>query len=501
MADKGDVHRRNEMFRMLIEKELKSILLGPKFFATFAVCSILILLSIFVGIQDYRAAVKQYEAGVHLTEQEMQEKSSWRSFRTRAFRKPDPLQIFISGVNNDIGRFSNIHSSESIRLTHSIYLDDPIFAVFRFIDLNFIFQVVLSLFAILFTYDLINGERETGTLKLSFANPIARTQYIAAKFVGSWLGLVIPLTIPILLGFIVVVMFQVPITGDHWDKLIIYQAVSFLYFTFFIVLGLLVSALTKRSSGSFLILLVVWVTFVLIVPRTSIMLAGKLKPVPSAAEVTGQIDGFSKQRWSHYIEEMERKWQTRNSEMDGMNREEREIYRDAHLWEWMEEDDAARKETQAEINQMSRKLREDHQNRKAEQERFAFTLSRFSPASAYQLAAMNLASTDIGIQSRYLEAMENYHDMFVEYTDTKHKESGGGMDGIRITLDSETGFSFQVGQGQGSLNYDDMPRFQQPTRSFTETVSQTIIDFGLLIFYCITALAGTFVAFLKYDVR
>ena len=120
------------MFKMLVEKELKSIIQGPKFVATFSICFVLILLSIFVGIRDYRAAVKQYESGLHLTQQEMQEEASWRAFNTRVFRKPDPMQIFVSGINNDIGRFSLVHAAEPIRLVHSIYSDDPIFAVFRF---------------------------------------------------------------------------------------------------------------------------------------------------------------------------------------------------------------------------------------------------------------------------------------------------------------------------------------------------------------------------------
>lgn len=489
------------MFRVLIEKELKAILFGPKFITTFVVCSLLILLSIFVGIQDYEAAVKQFEAGRHLTEQQMSESTNWRRFRTLVFREPDPMQIFVSGVNNDIGRFSIIHNTEPIRLEHSIYSDDPIFAVFRFIDLTFIFQIVLSLFAILFTFDAINGEREIGTLKLSFASSVPRVHYLLAKFMGSWMGLAIPLIIPILLGFLLVLAFQIPITGYHWAKLSIYIGISLLYFTFYVILGILISALTKRSAVSFLILLVIWVTFVLIIPRVGIMAAGKLKPVPSVAEVDGQADRYSKERWKSYISDLEVRLQMRNQQMRGMTREQREAYEDAHMWEWMQEDDAARKTMQADINRMTRQLHEQLRNKKEEQKQMAFALSRFSPASAYQLAAMNLAETDVGIQSRFIDAMENYHDIFVEYTDKKHKETGGGSDGIRITVDSERGFSFNVGQDRGALNIDDMPRFQQPRQPFSQTVSQTIIDFGLLIFYSMTALAGTFVAFLKYDVN
>ena len=57
-----------------------------------------------------------------------------------------------------------------------------------FLDLEFIVLIVLSLFAILFTYDAISGEKERGTLRLSFAGPVARHTYMTGKLLGSFLG-------------------------------------------------------------------------------------------------------------------------------------------------------------------------------------------------------------------------------------------------------------------------------------------------------------------------
>ena len=48
------------MLSILVEKELKAIVLSPKFFATFGVCSALILLSVFVGIQEHREAIDRH---------------------------------------------------------------------------------------------------------------------------------------------------------------------------------------------------------------------------------------------------------------------------------------------------------------------------------------------------------------------------------------------------------------------------------------------------------
>jgi len=122
------------MLKTLIEKELKSIITSPKFVATFSVCSVLILLSIFVGIKEYKAAVRQYEAANQLADQQLRESASFMGLSTKIYRKPQPMQIFVSGVQHDIGRLSAISAFNALKLTNSAYSDDPIFAVFRFID-------------------------------------------------------------------------------------------------------------------------------------------------------------------------------------------------------------------------------------------------------------------------------------------------------------------------------------------------------------------------------
>lgn len=488
------------MLKIFIAKELKAILLSPKFVGMFAACSILILLSVFVGIREYQAAVAQYEAATRLAEQEMREHSSWAGLNNRVFRKPDPMQIFVSGVNNDVGRLSAINALQGVKLRNSIYSDDPIFAVFRFIDFTFIAQVVLSLFAILFTYDAINGEREGGTLQLTFSNAVPRVKYILGKFIGCWLGLIAPLLIPILLGILLVMVYNVPFSAVHWAKLATFLGLSLLYFTCFIAIGLLVSTLTRQSAVSFLLLLVIWVMVVLIVPRASVMLAGQIVQVPTVAEIEGLHDGFTKNRWARHGEELGERWTKRNAAMQGMAAAEREAYQDEHLLEWMEEDDKSRQAMQREINENLLKLNEGLRNRKAELERVAFSLSRFSPASAYQLAAMNLAGTHLTLKTSYEDAMQDYRNRFNEFVEKERKESGG-VGGIRITVSSETGMSIAGDRDKGTLDLSELPRFEPPQHDFVSAAARTAMDFGILAFYALAAFAGAFVAFLRYDVR
>lgn len=481
------------MFGVLFEKELKSILLSPKFVATFGVCSLLIILSVFVGIQEYNNEMDQYETAVQLSEQQMMGESSWWGISNNVFRKPSVMQVFVSGVNNDIGRSAQISTWVEPKLENSNYADDTLFAVFRFVDLTFIFQVVLSLFAILFTYDAINGERESGTLKLALSNAVPRAQYMLAKFAGSWVGLTVPLLIPLLIAMLMVVVFGVPMDGGDWARLLTLIGSSILYFTFFIAFGLLVSALTKRSAVSFLILLVAWVCLVLIVPRAATMAAGQIAPVTSVAEIESQKDRQRTDRWRSFGMARMKMGEERRTAMDGMTETERNDYMQANRENWDAEEATLREATMEEINEFSRKLDEELRNEKVNQEKLAFTLSRFSPASAYKLTAMNLADTGTGLKNEYEDAMKDYRTTFSMFVEAKREEDRRANRGRR---------------GPGNNNNDDdaldlseLPRFEPPEQSYKEAVGPTIIDLGILSVFSVLAFAGAFMSFLRYDVR
>lgn len=487
------------MFRTMVVKELKSILLSPKFAGTFAVCSLLMLLTVYVGIREYQSSLREYAAANNLVHQEMREARQWMQVNNRIYREPNPMQIFVAGVQNDIGRFSSISAWQPVKLIHSSYTDDPIFAVFRFVDFSFIVQVVLTLFGILFTFDAINGERENGTLQLVFSHPVPRAQFVLAKLAGSWLGLVIPLIIPALLSLLMLPLFGVPMTPESWARLGAFMAASALLFTFFVAFGVLVSALTRHSNVSFLVCLVSWVALVLIVPRLGVMAAGQISKVPTVAEIESQQDGFAKNRWNEEMKVLGERWRARNESLNGLSEKERKAKRDEMEWTWAEEDDNARKKVQQDIDENSRKLREEFRNRTMEQQRLAFLLSRFSPVSAFQLAIMNLGGTDTGLKARYEDALNAYRTVFNQYKDQKRKESGS-IGGLRISVDSERGVKIDVGR-EIALDLSGVPQFQMSKSSLGDSFAPTILDFGLLGFFCIASVACAFVAFLRYDVR
>ncbi|MEX1140628.1 MAG: ABC transporter permease subunit [Bacteroidota bacterium] len=487
------------MFSLLLNKELRSILLSPKFPVTFGVASLLMLLSVFVGIREYQSYTRQYESANELVRQEMRESRSWMGLNSRIYREPDPMQIFVSGVHNDVGRLSGISAWQPIKLINSTYSDDPIFALFRFIDFTFIVQVVLTLFAILFTYDAINGERERGTLQLMAAQAVPRSSLILAKFAGTWLGLVIPLTIPVFLSLFLLPIFGVPMTGEHWMRVGLLMVAALLLFTFFTAFGIFVSSVTRRSSVSFLFCLVAWVAVVLIIPRAAVMLAGQIVNVPTVAEVESRQDSFAKDQWNGQMKELGEVWRKRSEWLQQFPEKQREGKREEMEWEWAEEDDKRRKLVQNVIDENGRVLKEELRNQKQEQERMAFVLSRFSPVSSFQLAVMNLASTDVNLKARYEDALNIYRTTFNQYKEQKQKETGA-TGGIRISVDSDRGIKIDTGR-EIALDLTGVPEFQSQRTTVASVFEKSIVDFGMLGLFSLMAFGGAFVVFLRYDVR
>lgn len=484
------------MLATLIRKELQNTLLSPRFPVVFGLASVLIILSFVTGLNEYRTAVQQYDTATRLAAQELREKSSWMGLATRVYRKPDPMQIFVAGVQNDIGRWSSIGAREPVKLRHSVYEDDPIFAMFRFLDVPFIVQVVLSLLAILFTYDAVNGEKESGTLSLVLSNAVPRTTFILAKCAGSWSGMMIPLTVPFAIGLLIVMIDQPPLTADHWQALGLLIAGAVLYGTVFVMLGILSSTLTRRSSASFLLCLTVWMFSVLIIPRLGVLIAGRINPVTPVELLEARQAQYARDRWKTFEQGLSDRWTQRMASVSTLSEPEREAYRQANRAGWMAEEDELRQQMEQEIGEHAHKLQADQRNQRIEQERTAFGLARISPAAAFQHAAITLARAGIDLKDRYEDEIDAYRTRFAGVVRRKRSEAGG-PGGVEITMSSEGGFTMKMAREQGTIDTGAIPVFEAPDH----TPEFPMVDFGVLTGLSLLAFAASIWRFQRYDVR
>ena len=75
----------------------------------------------------------------------------------------------------------------------------------RRIKIDWVFiGMLMSFFAILFTFDAVAGERSSGTLSLMMSNTVSRGQVLLGKYLGAFLTLMVPLVIGILMNLLLV---------------------------------------------------------------------------------------------------------------------------------------------------------------------------------------------------------------------------------------------------------------------------------------------------------
>lgn len=471
------------MIKILIEKELREIIISTKFAITFGVCAVLILLAFISGASSYKTSRVQHEAALAENLRQMEGITSWQSVRGyRIFLPPQPLASLVTGVSNDIGRSVEMSGRSGLSAQNSRFNDEPVYAVFRFLDLDFIFQIVLSLFAILFAYNAINGEKEQGTLRLSFVNALPRSHYIIGKVVGSFIAIGIPVLIPILLGCLMLPLLGVSLTGDEWLRLFLIITAGLLYFGAFLMLSIFVSALTSRSSSSFLILLVLWIFFVLIIPRSSILLAGRAVEVPSVDDISSRKARLSRQLFSEDAEAMSNFKPGKGGKME-------KILED---FQKMMKENAEKRERK--MRELNGKLQEERMNRLAHQERVATSFARISPTSSFSLAAINLAGTSTELKQHFLEEATAYQKSYVNFVQEKTgmNLSGGIIISIKST-DSE--------EEEKPIDIHELPQFRYSGLPLDRIIRNAILDLGVLGFFNVLFFAGAFVAFQRYDLR
>jgi ABC-type transport system involved in multi-copper enzyme maturation permease subunit len=471
------------MLRLLITKEIRDIIGSTKFAVTFGVCSILVLLVFVVGARSYRTAVEQHDAARRENLRRMEGITDWLQVRDmNVFIPPQPLSSLVSGVANDIGRTVTVEGRGELAAHDSRYGNEPMLAVFRQFDLEFLFTVVLSLFAILFAFDAISGEKERGTLRLTFASSVPRRTFIAGKLIGAYLTLIVSLLVPLAVGAALLTVLGVPMTADDWGRLALIIGSGFLYLGVFLSLSLMVSAMTTRSTTSFLVLLVVWIVAVLIVPRAAVLFAGRAVDVPSVDAIAAKKAKFSSGLWAEDRSAMASFHPSKTGDMQLIMQE----------FQQMMQNQADKREEQ--MREFSSRLNEERRNRQDVQEAVAFGIARVSPAACFTLAAMRLAGTSFEMKQHFLAATERYQKAFAEFMVSKTgMNPGGRMVIMRVVVGDE--------KKPEPIKTNEIPVFTYEPMRFSEVADGTLPDVALLIALNLLCIGGAVVAFSRYDVR
>jgi ABC-2 type transport system permease protein len=160
-------------------------------------------------------------------------------------------------------------------------LSNPVQLLFGSFDLSFVCIYLLPLLALAFSYNILSSEKESGSLRLTMAQPVSLFQWLLGKFLIRFFILAGVILISIL-GGLVFLKIGFP------ARIILFLSIVLLYTLFWFTLAFLVN-LTGTSSGSNAVKLVsIWIVVVLLLPAVISQLANTLYPVPSRIKMIHQ---------------------------------------------------------------------------------------------------------------------------------------------------------------------------------------------------------------------
>ena len=292
------------MLMTLIRRELLDNLMTFRFAAAVFITLLLVVANTIVLLKDYEQRLTAYNTAVTESQEELREQKAYSGYADRLLvhRPPNPLSIFNLGLDKQVGNKIGVYHAfvPTIWDAEKHGTDNPFLNLFTSIDIVLVFQGVLSLLALIFAYDALAGERERGTLRLVLTHPIQRGYILFAKYISAMLCLLVPLLMSLLLSIILLTT-STTVSLSTTDFLRIGGIVltSLLYVSLFYLIGLCISALTRRTSTALMLCMFVWGFLVLVYPNL-ILTAVETTPQP---ETQTSIYNQIKQMW----EELDRK--------------------------------------------------------------------------------------------------------------------------------------------------------------------------------------------------
>ena len=292
------------MLTTLIRREVLNNLMTFRFAAAMFITLLLVVANTAVLIKEYERRLASYNTAVKTHRQEVETKT-YSHYWLYVDMPPNPLSIFNVGLEKRLGNSVRIHHSAVPTLWDATMhgSDNPFLNLFSSIDIVFIFEVVLSLMALIFAYDAIAGERERGTLRLVLTQPIRRGDMLLAKYISAMACLLIPLLISLLLAMLLLTSHRsLSLSLDDFLRIGGIVLTSLAYLSVFYLIGLLISTTVRRMNTSLMLSMFIWGFLVLVYPNLT---RATLNPMPNAHAHLSSAANQIRQLWDEF--ERERK--------------------------------------------------------------------------------------------------------------------------------------------------------------------------------------------------
>lgn len=491
------------MFRNLIRQELLSHLMSARFFAAVVITLLLVVANAVVLLEDYERRLAKYSQQENTHRQKAQEAKTYSTLKLSVERPPNPLSLFSAGLDKRLGStFEIYHGSVPMISDGSARsLDNAFLNLFSKIDLVLIFQVVLSLMALLFAYDAIAGDWENGTLRLVISHPVRRGTILLAKYIGAMVCLLLPVLMSLLMVLILLsTVGSIQLDGEDFLRIGGIVLTTTIYLSAFYLIGLLISTATRRTATSLMLCMFLWVALVLVYPNWSRF---AITPVGDTRAIHSSENQQIEQIWEE-VDREEAQFLA-NSPLEGKPQRfnldtiqsssfssGRRYGIDMKLSN--QSDPLVPHVQQYHATMGTLYIRSAEQIalvRKQTLDRTSLRraiwyerLMKLSPASLYTFATAAWAGTDLEGMSDFVQAAQGYRRTLIDYFHDKDAF------GSRQWFTSD----------KGAVDWWDLPQFRFARADVSENATRALPELFLLLLINLFLFTGTFLIFTKIEV-
>lgn len=442
----------------------------------------LMLTNAIVHLREHPERVKQYQKGVTGYQNQLTSHAENSLYDLaqegpgNLYKKPSDLRFCAEGGETFLSEYADAgYNRWSTDTLKSFWLlayptatpnRSNVRPVVTKVDWGFIIGYVLSLVALLFTFDAISGERERGTLRLTLANSIPRHTVLIGKFLGALISISIPFTLSILINLLVIsTSSDVHLSAEAWRRLGIIFCIALLYTCLFLALGLLVSARVQRSAVSLVILLLVWVVLVVFMPSTLASIASESSSSGPSLDFWERSEKLHDELSNEYGSKRDKEPEnsTKRLELDGEY-----VIKDAEQQE---------------------QLHAERLNQRIEQVNRARAITRFSPVTIVQHLLESFAGTGFERHLQFLENVQTYAREFRVFID----------DTDRADPDSLHIFGVPAGMSQKPVNPEAVPKFED-TLNLSKDFNTATTELLLLVLFVVVLVSGAYLAFVRVEI-
>jgi ABC-type transport system involved in multi-copper enzyme maturation permease subunit len=517
--------------RAIAARELREHLSSARFRLISATSLILVALSTLAGIFNYRVQAEQYRMDIERNEQKLHEATTWSEVQPLLVRPPAPLMILNSGFETRDGRVTLASNSQIPATTEDAPVGSPSLARFGEFDVTTVLVYLLGLLAVLLSFDAVSGERERGTLALSFSNSLTRWQILLGKYLGGILALALALAASLLTAIIVWLVNNVHFPGATWPRIMLWFLAILLYLSAMFWIGLLVSVLTRRASSSLLVAMLAWFALVIFIPVVAVFASRQLMRAPSSYAFIKEIKNLDKELEDKSAEFKKSLGAPPESAGSSISFEQGIIMNfyspEAYAW-WLKYY-GGRVRFEREYAQKVYQATKEFQDQNRAQDEWAFRLSALSPVTHVERVSNELTGTSRDDAYYFFEAARRYQQTLIAFYDANHLTTElswisddppgapspfpktTGLDKMGDDEDSEK--TVELGKqlyaqvlaerasGKRRLALNALPRFEYAPQPVRRALLQVSTSTSALLLINLVCAAAAFLKFRRYDVR